>query len=662
MRLRILIILVLCGFGIAPIAVLMGINAPAVFGRLEQAAQQESLLRLQNEQYALNVRVERLKERIASLATLPGVRDVLGFESDHSIDGKVAGKRLSVIVNKWFGRRHEVSEIALLDAGGRVRFRLVRSAKGKEFVVAAGNSVHPATDFCKIGVTLPTATVRVSGIEVMAPAAGSDTSQVYGLSLVTPVATANGEAIGSLCCRINMTDFLREYAKAYWLDGDGNPLHGHEIPNAGEARGISTDAVSEEFAGLKALLAANKAVVWSGEHGRQVAWQPILFNEGMAATLWVGHAVDRIALAKWLETQQLRVIGVVVVLILIVVLLAGKIATFIDRRKGEVLAGFDAILSGEKPKPFAWGYFKELRQMAGDLNALADRYYDMRLARQRAEDELRESNARLEELVERRTAELFATNEQLSEEVEERSRAEDELIRHRDHLEDLVRQRLVELAESNEQLQLEMVRRKHAQDSVRQNEARLRTILDSVPIGIFIVDREKRTIAYANPAAAGMIGAGSPADLFGKTCHTLFCESDRDQRRCIDADGSFEQADITLRRLDDAPLSVLKTVIPLTLGDRPCLLESITDITELKRMASQNQTLHQQLLQSQKMEAVGVLAGGVAHDFNNLLTIIHGSADLALLTSSTEKAEHRYLSQIKETTERAGNLVRQLLL
>ncbi|MDH4321917.1 MAG: ATP-binding protein, partial [Desulfobulbaceae bacterium] len=107
---------------------------------------------------------------------------------------------------------------------------------------------------------------------------------------------------------------------------------------------------------------------------------------------------------------------------------------------------------------------------------------------------------------------------------------------------------------------------------------------------------------------------------------------------------------------------VLKTVIPLTLGDRPCLLESITDITELKRMASQNQTLHQQLLQSQKMEAVGVLAGGVAHDFNNLLTIIHGSADLALLTSSTEKAEHRYLSQIKETTERAGNLVRQLLL
>ena len=663
MRLRIVIILVLCCFGIAPIALLMGINAPAVFGRLEQAAQQESLSRLQNEQYALNVRVERLKERIASLASLPGAGDVLGMQSDHAINAQVAGKRLAALVNKWFGRRAEVLDVTLFDASGRERFRLVRKAKGGPFVVAAGGLAgHPATDFCRSGLTLPAATVRVGGIEVMHPAADNDAAHGYSLSLVTSVAAGSGESIGSLCCRINMTDFLREYARGYWLDGGGNPLHGHEAATEGEGRGISTDAGPEEFAGLKALLAGNKAVVWSGEHGRQVAWQPILFNENMAATLWVGHAVDRIALAQWLESQQLRVFAVVAALMLVVVLLAGKIAAFVDQSKNEVLAGFDAILSGEKPKPFAWGYLQELRQMAGDLNDLADRYFDMRLARQRAEDELRESNAKLEEMVERRTAELFATNEQLSEEVEERSRAEDELISHRDHLEDLVRQRLVELAESNEQLQLEMVRRKHAQDSVRQNEARLRTILDSVPIGIFIVDREKRTIAYANPAAAGMIGADSPADLFGKTCHSLFCESDREQRRCIDAEEYYEQADITLRRLDDVPMSVLKTVIPLTLGDRPCLLESITDITELKRMASQNQTLHQQLLQSQKMEAVGVLAGGVAHDFNNLLTIIQGSAELALLTSSTEKAEHRYLNQIKETTERAGNLVRQLLL
>ncbi|MDH3393327.1 MAG: ATP-binding protein, partial [Desulfobulbaceae bacterium] len=204
--------------------------------------------------------------------------------------------------------------------------------------------------------------------------------------------------------------------------------------------------------------------------------------------------------------------------------------------------------------------------------------------------------------------------------------------------------------------------RKHAQDSVRKNEARLRVILDSVPIGIFIVDRDKRTITYANPAAASMIGAESPVVLHGSQCHSYFCEKNTDNCPCLDKDAGFDQADITLQRLDGSPLSVLKTIIPLTIADRPCLLESITDITELTRMSSQNQALQEQLLQSQKMEAVGVLAGGVAHDFNNLLTIIQGSAELAMLATDEERAEFRYLGQIKETTERAGNLVRQLLL
>jgi signal transduction histidine kinase len=82
----------------------------------------------------------------------------------------------------------------------------------------------------------------------------------------------------------------------------------------------------------------------------------------------------------------------------------------------------------------------------------------------------------------------------------------------------------------------------------------------------------------------------------------------------------------------------------------------------LERNDSERQQLEEQLRQSQKMEALGRLAGGVAHDFNNLLTIIKGHSDLLLGWLSASEPSHKSCKQIEMAADRASSLTRQLLI
>ncbi len=94
-------------------------------------------------------------------------------------------------------------------------------------------------------------------------------------------------------------------------------------------------------------------------------------------------------------------------------------------------------------------------------------------------------------------------------------------------------------------------------------------------------------------------------------------------------------------------------------GDK--ILRILSDITNYKEAEQERENLQKQLLQSQKMESVGRLAGGVAHDFNNMLSVIIGQADLALRCLSPGQPMHKTFTQICKTAERAGVLTHQLL-
>ena len=86
----------------------------------------------------------------------------------------------------------------------------------------------------------------------------------------------------------------------------------------------------------------------------------------------------------------------------------------------------------------------------------------------------------------------------------------------------------------------------------------------------------------------------------------------------------------------------------------------ITDITARKRAEEEKESMQALLLQAQKMEAIGVLAGGVAHDFNNLLTIIHGNTELAMMAADEPLQDQ--LRKVLAAAEHGASLVRQLLV
>ncbi len=199
--------------------------------------------------------------------------------------------------------------------------------------------------------------------------------------------------------------------------------------------------------------------------------------------------------------------------------------------------------------------------------------------------------------------------------------------------------------------------RRQATAALAESEARYRQLLELMPDAV-VVHQDGR-VQIVNRAGAVLLGYERAEELIGRTMIELVHPEDREKVRTriqtiLEEGRNLAPVEERLLRRDGTTVEVEVAAGPFSLGGRPAVLAVLRDIGARKR-------LEDQLRQSQKMEAVGRLAGGVAHDFNNLLTAISGYAEFILNGLAPEDPLRHDAESILKASERARTLTRQLL-
>lgn len=198
--------------------------------------------------------------------------------------------------------------------------------------------------------------------------------------------------------------------------------------------------------------------------------------------------------------------------------------------------------------------------------------------------------------------------------------------------------------------------RRAAENALQESEEKFSSAFRNAPVLMAISTVESNTLLEVNDALLTATGydldklIGKSVDETGLIPEDEFAKL----KELFRNQGQVHNREITLIKADGTKLPCLYSGEILNMGDSSKVLAIATDLTERKN-------LERDLLQAQKMEAIGTLAGGIAHDFNNILAAIIGYTELALQSCPPDSDITEDLREVLEAGNRAKGLVQQIL-
>jgi PAS domain S-box-containing protein len=209
---------------------------------------------------------------------------------------------------------------------------------------------------------------------------------------------------------------------------------------------------------------------------------------------------------------------------------------------------------------------------------------------------------------------------------------------------------------------LDISERMRAEQQILDEKNFSQTILKTTPVALIIYKATGETVS-ANEAAARIVGTtiGSLETQNFRNLESWAHSGMLDIAERALAIGTEQHSEFHVKTTFGNMVELDCLFVPFLYSGEQHLMLTAIDISERKHAEEEHRNLEKQLLHTQKLESLGILAGGIAHDFNNILTSIIGNADLALMKIVPESPAVDNLHRIEQAASRAADLAKQML-